>query len=121
MSVIAPGKSNIVVRRGTDYSEEFEIEIDGTLLNLTGAIVTSQIRETANLSGVLIKDFTVVVSIGAVSGYLSTITLSLTDTQTLAIDHPRGFYDVLITDSVGNDAYYIEGSVEFRNSVTVKV
>lgn len=120
MPQIEPGKQSLRIRKGVDFPFTFEIDIDGTVLDLTGATVLSQIRESQNRIAELITDFTVVVTSGAETGYLSDITLSLTDTQTAAIEQSEGFYDVLVIDGGGNDTYYLEGHVTFVGSTTVK-
>ena len=120
MSMITPASFNITIVKGADFSFAFEIDINGTVLNLTGASVLAQIRQTNKKSDDLIVAFTSAISIGAETGYLSDITLSLTDAQTAAIADSEGVYDVLVTD-VGNiDTYYLRGKVTFLDSVTEK-
>jgi hypothetical protein len=121
MSYIEPGKEAIRIKRGADFSfGPFEIEIDGVILNLTGATCYCQLRESQKRDSALIADITLVVTTGAVTGYLSDIELTLTDTQTAAITQSGGYYDVLVVNSVGNDTYYLEGKVTVFGSVTVK-
>ena len=47
MSTILPGKLKQTIKKGMDYSLTLEIEVDGTVLNLTGATVLSKIRADA--------------------------------------------------------------------------
>ncbi len=120
MPQIYPGVHPIIIRKAAEFSFIFEIDIDDTVLDLTGATVLSQIRESRNRESELIADFTVGVTSGGDTGYLSDITLSLTDTQSAAIGQSEGFYDVLVIDGGGNDTYYLEGLVSFIGSATVK-
>lgn len=120
MSMITPASFNLTIVKGADFSFSFEIDISGTPLNLTGATVLSEIRDSNKKSDDLIVAFTPTITIGSVTGYLSDITLSLTDAQTKLITESEGVYDVLVTD-VGNvDTYYLRGKVTFLDSVTEK-
>jgi len=118
--MITPASFNITIVKGADFSFAFEIDVSGTVLNLTGATITSEIRDSNKKSDNLIKTFTTVVSIGAVTGYLSDVTLSLTDEDTTEIANSEGVYDVLVTDVSGIDTYYLRGKVTFLDSVTEK-
>ena len=121
MSYIEPGMKAIRIKRGADFSfGPFEIEVDGVVINLTGATVLAQVRMSQKQEAKLIASFTVNVTVGDVTGYLSDIELVLTDIQTLDITESSGFYDVLVIDSTGKDTYYLEGSVTCFGSVTVK-
>jgi hypothetical protein len=120
MSHIEPGKSPIRIRRGEDFSFEFEIEVDDIILNLSGASCYCQIRESQARNSDLIAEFTVNLTVGAVSGYLSDVELVLTDTQTAALTHSSGWYDFLVVTATDNDTYYLEGPVTISGSVTVK-
>jgi len=121
MSQIIPGKQAIRILRGADFSfGPFEIDIAGTVLNLAGATVLSQIRASQNRNSALMADFSVAVTTGAITGYLSDIELTLTDTQTVALVGSEGWFDVLIIDAGGIDTYYLEGHVSVEGTVTVK-
>lgn len=113
------------IAKGEDFPFEFWIEIDDVVLDLTGASVYAQIRETKERTATKIIDFTVTVDGVAVTNPAPTdnvIKLYLTDTQTAGInaDQNSGFYDVLVVDSAGNDTYYLQGKVTFHKTVTVK-
>jgi len=122
MAMITPASFNLTIVKGADFSFTFDIDVSGTTLDLTGATVTSEIRTDAKRDADLILEFTTAVTNGAVSGYPSDVTLSLTDYQTrpAAITESEGFYDVLVTDASGNDTYYLRGHVTFLDSVTEK-
>jgi hypothetical protein len=118
--MITPASFNITIVKGADFSFSFEIDISGTVLNLTGATVLSEIRDSNKKSDNLIETFTPTISIGSVTGYLSDITLSLTDAETALITESEGVYDVLVTDASNVDTYYLRGRVTFLDSVTEK-
>lgn len=112
---IEPGVLNLRIRRGETFSKTFDIDVDGTVLNLTGATVESQIRAEPERSGAtLIETFTV-----AVNGS-NEITLSLTSTETAAITQDVGYYDVLVRDASNDDTYYLAGRVDIVGTCTVK-
>jgi len=120
MAMITPASFGLTIVKGADFSFTFDIDVSGTTLNLTGATITAEIRKENNQAATLIATFTVAVTTGAVSGYDSDVTLSLTDVETLAITEPDGFYDVLVTDTGGVDTYYLKGAIAFLDSVTEK-
>jgi hypothetical protein len=121
MSQIVPGKQALHIIRGSEFSfGPFEIDIDGTILNLAGATVLSQVRASKSRIADLIAEFTVAVTNGDDTGYPSDIELTLTDEETAALAQSGGWYDVLVIDVSNNDTYYLEGSVSIEGTVTVK-
>ena len=120
MAMITPASFNITIVKGADFSFAFDIDVSGTTLNLTGATVAAEIRKGSKKSDDLLATFTDAVSIGALTGYLSDITLSLTAEETGEITASEGNYDVLISDAGGTDTYYLRGKVTFLDSVTEK-
>jgi hypothetical protein len=119
-NTILPGKLPLDIKKGVDYTLVFEVEIDGVILNLTGATVEATIREGKKEGSTELIKFTPVISEGVDTGYDSDISLSLTDTQTASINVTTAFYDVLVIDSQGTDTYYLEGQVNFLPRRTVK-
>jgi hypothetical protein len=121
--MITAGKSNITVVLGEDFSFSFTIEVSDVLLDLSDATVISQVREQAHRTSDLIAEFTCLVDDAATPNAAPTanvISLNLTDEETAAIECGEGYYDVLVIDVSGNDTYYLEGKVVFKESVTVK-
>lgn len=121
--MVAPGRYDLHIQRGEDFSFSFTIDINSVTLDLTDASVYSQVRENDSRAESKIVDFTCKVDGTAVTNPAPTanvIELSLTDVETAAIAHDAGYYDVLVVDSSGNDKYYLEGRVTIHNSVTVK-
>lgn len=120
MAMVVPASFNITIVKGADFSFAFDIDVNGTIMNLTGATVKAEIRMADKKASTLIDEFTAAISEGAETGYDSDITLSLTDAETLAITAPEGYYDVLVTSAGGEDGYYLRGKITFQDSVTEK-
>lgn len=112
MAMIIPDTYPLTIIKGRDFEITFEFEG----LNTTSYTVTSEIRELESQSSTLIETFTVVNTPGA----NSTITLSLSESETEAITQDAGFYDILMTDVSNNDYTYIRGPIQFIGSVTEK-
>ena len=110
--MIIPAKYDLIIRNGEDFSFVFDIDVDGVTLDLSAATVESQIRETRDRAGTIIDAFTVAISVA------NEVTLSLNDTETLAITKSGGYYDVAVTIGTTTN-YYLEGKVTFTNSITV--
>ena len=121
--MIVPAKYDLVVKKGEDFTFTFDIDIDGVTLNLANATVYSQVRDDSYRGANSIANFTVTVdgnSTPTATVSNNEINLALTDTVTANITQTKGWYDVLVVDSAGNDTYYLEGKVAFTDSITVK-
>ena len=110
LSQFIPPSESIAIYSGNDF--EIIITVNdsaGDPVDFTGATGAAQIRD---LTGTLIDSFTVVTG-----GNDGLITLTLSDTQTAAID--PGFYksDVKITDS-GDVTTYIILVIQVVESIT---
>lgn len=121
---MAPGKYDIHIYRGEDFTLEFTIEVGGVLLDLTNATIIAQCRAEKTRTGVPLFSFTVTLDDVATPNPAPTdniVKLTLTDTQTDGYTlNSAGYYDVLIIDSNGVDTFYLEGRVHIHNTVTVK-
>lgn len=85
-------EEDLVIDQGTDVSYQLNlVNVDGTVKNLTGYTGASQIRETFNSSDSDATDFSVTITDPATDGI---VLLSLTNTQTSALEAGRYFYDV---------------------------
>lgn len=111
---VTPATVDHVIQRGDDWSFTFDIDVDGTILDLTSCTVLSQVREGYDSSTTLITDFTV-----AVNGS-NEITLSLDETETAGITASIGYYDVLVIDTNNDYTHYLKGSVTFVGTVTIE-
>ena len=121
--MFTPGKYNITVIKGADFSLPFTITVGDEVLDLTNCIVQSEIRARQARDSKLLATFTCLVDGVAVPNPAPTnnvIRLTLTETQTGEIKNFEGWYDVLVTTVAGQDDYYLEGKVTFKPSVTVK-
>lgn len=109
---IKPAIQDLEVQRGDDWSFTFDIDVDGTILNITGMTILAQVRTEIDTSSTLIIDFDV-------STNLSTneITLSLDSATSTAITHSQGYYDVLVINGT-DKTHYVKGSVVFTGTVT---
>ena len=118
--MIQPGNYDIVIQQNGDFEQIFQFKDSaGDPLNLTGYTVESEIW-TEN-RGVKLYDFTVSI----VSAALGKCKLSLTDAQTAALItnpayDPRKqiYYDIRLTDSLGQSYYWVRGRAVFQIGYT---
>ena len=105
--------SNIFIDQGATFTTTVTVtDSSGSAVNLSGYSVAAQIRKSHQSTSSVA--FTASVS-DASSGE---ITISLTPTQTAALEQGRYVYDVLITDSSGTKTRVVEGQVTVNPSVT---
>ena len=108
---------NIEIDQSSDYLKQFTAKDDtGTVINLTGSTITSQVRKSYGTTTVA-ATFTPVI----VSATLGTFTLALTDVQTATgtLERGRHVYDVTLTlDSSGDITRIQEGIAVVSPSVT---
>lgn len=109
MAIIA----NIFIDQGTDFSITVDVtDTSGGALNMSGYSAAAQIRKTYGSSTVS-SSFTT--SIAEISGQ---VTLSLTDTQTTALESGRYVYDLNVTSSSGQTTRVVEGQAIVTPGVT---
>tara|TARA_Y100001935_G_scaffold172814_1_gene142735 strand:- start:706 stop:1038 length:333 start_codon:yes stop_codon:yes gene_type:complete len=105
--------SNIFIDQGATFTTTVTVtDANGDAVNLSGYSVAAQIRKTFLSSTA--TAFTATIS-NASSGE---ITISLSPTQTTALEAGRFVYDVLITASGGTKTRVVEGQVTVNPSVT---
>ena len=105
--------SNIFIDQGATFTTTVTVtDANGDAVNLSGYSVAAQIRKTFLSSTA--SAFTASIS-NASSGE---ITISLSPTQTTALEAGRFVYDVLITASGGTKTRVVEGQVTVNPSVT---
>ena len=105
--------SNIFIDQGATFTTTVTVtDANGDAVNLSGYSVAAQIRKTFLSSTA--TAFTATIS-NAASGE---ITISLSPTQTTALEAGRFVYDVLITASGGTKTRVVEGQVTVNPSVT---
>ena len=109
MAIIA----NLYIDQGTDYTITVDVTDSARdILDLTDYTATAQIRKTYTSSS-LSATFTT--SIAAVAGQ---VTISLTDTQTSALEAGRYVYDLNIESGTGVKTRVIEGQAVITPGVT---
>jgi len=115
--MITPVTYNIHVYKSRDFDVTFTLtDSNDDPIDLSSSTIEAQIRKSKDTNSDLITDLTVTET-DLVNGEFK---LSLTDTETADFEIGEGFYDVCITDASGISYTYIEGSVSFHESVTVK-
>ena len=106
--------SNIFIDQGADFTTTVTIsDSDGTALDLTGYTALAQIRKT--YESTTATDFTSTFDSDRTTGK---ITISLSDTQTSALDYGRYVYDLVITDASSIKTRVVEGIATVNPSVS---
>ena len=105
--------SNIFIDQGATFTTTVTVtDANGDAVSLSGYSVAAQIRKTFLSSSA--TAFTATIS----NASAGEITISLTPTQTAALEAGRFVYDVLITASGGTKTRVVEGQVTVNPSVT---
>ena len=110
---MSAGTYNFTIEQGTTFSRVLTLQENGSAMNLTGYSVASQMRSTHD-SSTVVATFSGSVT-NASSGQ---ITLSLTNSQTSAIEEAIYVYDVEITSGAGAVTRILEGNVTVTPEVT---
>lgn len=107
--------SNLIIDQGSDFSATITVEdIDGNIVNVSGYTVEGKIKK--NYESLTSVQFGVTSPITSTDG---TIEITLTDTQTKAMEAGRYVYDVEIISSGGVTTRVLEGQVEVTPGVTL--
>ena len=105
--------SNIFIDQGADFTTTVTVtDSNGDAVSLVGYSAAAQIRKSHSSS----TSTAFTTSISNASG--GEITITLSDTQTAALEAGRYVYDVLITASGGDKTRVVEGQVTVNPSVT---
>tara|TARA_B100001564_G_C20645019_1_gene674011 strand:- start:356 stop:691 length:336 start_codon:yes stop_codon:yes gene_type:complete len=110
---MSAGTYNFTIEQGTTFSRVLTLQENSSAMNLTGYSVASQMRSTHD-SSTVVATFSGSVT-NASSGQ---ITLSLTNSQTSAIEEAIYVYDVEITSGAGAVTRILEGNVTVTPEVT---
>ena len=106
--------SNLFIDQSADFTTTVTInDSAGSALDLTGYTALAMIRKT--YQSTTATTFTSTFVSPRTSGQ---ITISLTDTQTAALEAGRYVYDMVITDSSGNKTRVVEGIATVNPSVS---
>lgn len=112
-----PGNHDIIMPKGSTYSETFTYKIDGNPVNLTGYTARMQARQSHTSSSTVLNMTTEngKISLGGTAG---TITLNLTATETAAITQTQLVWDIELVSAGGQVQRLIEGSIILTPEVT---
>ena len=106
--------SNLFIDQGADFTTTVTVnDANGTALDLTNYTALAMIRKT--YQSATATTFTNAFVSPRTTGQ---ITISLTDTQTTALDDGRYVYDLVITDGSGNKTRVVEGIATVNPSVS---
>jgi|TARA_B100001093_G_scaffold429382_1_gene424598 hypothetical protein len=106
--------SNLFVDQDADFTTTVTVnDSTGSALDLTNYTALGMIRKTYQSSTA--TTFTSSFVSPRTTGQ---ITISLTDTQTSALESGRYVYDLVITDASGNKTRVVEGNVTVNPSVS---
>lgn len=105
--------SNIYIDQGCDFSITIDVtDAAGNVLDMTDYTAEAQIRKTYSSSSVTATFSTAINEVGG------QVNVSLTSTQTSAIESGRYVYDVNITDASGSTSRVVEGQAIITPGVT---
>jgi len=106
--------SNLFIDQGADFTTTVTVnDANGTALDLTSYTALAMIRKTYQSSTA--TTFTSAFVSPRTTGQ---ITISLTDTQTAALEQGRYVYDLVITDASGSKTRVVEGIATVTPSVS---
>jgi hypothetical protein len=106
--------SNLFIDQNADFTTTVTInDSNGSALDLTSYTALAMIRKT--YQSTTATTFTSTFVSPRTTGQ---ITISLTDTQTAALEAGRYVYDLIITDSSGNKTRVVEGIATVNPSVS---
>ena len=106
--------SNLFIDQDADFTTTVTVnDSNGTALDLTSYTALAMIRKTYQSSTA--TTFTSAFVSPRTTGQ---ITISLTDTQTAALEAGRYVYDLVITDSSGSKTRVVEGIATVNPSVS---
>ena len=105
--------ANLFIDQGTDFTIVVDVsDATGEILNLSGYVSAGQIRKTYG-SSTIVATFTT-----TNANATGKVTMSLTDTQTSALEPGRYVYDMNITSSAGVTTRVVEGQAIITPGVT---
>lgn len=115
---MAAGTLNLTIEQGTTWVSVLTWKINGTAVNLTGYAARMQARRaTGSVAKVL--DLTSTPAAGiTLGGVLGTITITLTEAQTKAIDPGTLVYDLELVSPSGEVTRLVQGHIDVPAEVT---
>lgn len=110
---MTPAKVNLTIYRGRDYAKDFSFtDSDGSASDIGNWDFKAEIRSKKSQFGILFTSFTIVKDIST-----ATISMSLTDTETLKIPEGVAYWDLLVSIN-GIDETYLTGKIKSIATVT---
>lgn len=107
-----PATHDLTIYRDRDFSQTFYFKTLGEAMDLTGYTGKAEIRENRDAAALIVAfQVTIVPLIGS-------ITLSLTDTQTMLLPDGVTAWDLVLTDPHGLRQNFVEGEVKVVGTVT---
>ena len=106
--------TNLIIYKHTDFEQTFVLEdgLSNSARDLTGFTGTCRMQRTLNLGS--LTGFTVTF----VNRLTGKVRISLTNTQTAAIEEGKYFYELMLTDPNDVTERVIEGVVIVKHPVT---
>jgi hypothetical protein len=105
--------SNLTLDQGSTFNASVDVtDVDNNILVLSGYSVAGQMRKSYDSANKI--DFTCAIQ----NAGLGQVAISLTATQTNAIEAGRYVYDVEITSGAGTVTRIIQGQIEVTPGVT---
>lgn len=114
---MTPGQYDIRIRRGSKYTLNFTINIDGTPLDLTGMSAKMQVKPTASLSSTAYVTASTVSGEITLGGALGTVDVVLSDEDTELIPVGTQYYDVIVINA-GEATSWLAGKAYVTDGVT---
>jgi hypothetical protein len=108
---------DLIIEQGATYVREFRWLTDGVPVNLTGYTAKMQVRETAASADVLLEASTANGKI-AIAADAGRVTITLSATETAALEWRSGKYDLELTSPSGTVYRLLKGYVEVSQEVT---
>ena len=113
-----PYGANLTIYSGTDFTQTFNVKsTSNTAFNFTSYSGAGKLCKSIGIEESTRSDNYTTFTVGITSALDGVLQVSLTDTQTKALDQGRYMYDVLVT--VGSTTYpLVNGNVYVYNTVT---
>ena len=113
-----PYGANLTIFGGTDFAQTFNIKnTSNSAFNLTSYSGAGKLSKSIGIGASTGSGNYTAFTVGITSALDGTLRISLTDTETKALDQGRYMYDVLVT--IGSTTYpLVNGNVYVYNTVT---
>lgn len=103
---------NLTIEKGTSFTQNFKLKLDGDVLDLTGCSVASKMRKHYQSSDYF--NFTTTPLVPLTAGVIN---IGMASSITSTLPQGRYVYDVLVT-LAGTTTKVIEGNILVRGTAT---